>query len=328
LHPEYPPHNPRLQAWVYLQLGGVTHFANRLPVQAFAVCLTLVLAAALRRVVRPGVAAALLVLVHAHAVTQAQTQTATADLMLACGIVTALDAWLRGLQGQTSRYERLALLLLGALVWTKQEGVLAAVVLGGLFLCTARPARRELWWWAIAPALFVAITASNAWHGFVSDLWSTELWGEPPLLRGLREVPQRVGILLEHFATHVLWAPGAQRGILLAFLLALLLRPRSWRDPATRVTGGTVVLMLLGYQLVLLLTPHELRWHLDTASTRLAWQVVPAATLGLALVLADLWPARVAGEAAPDPAAEPRVRPFDLADVRRRPPGGVAGESG
>src|SRR4029079_3607202 len=81
-HNDYPLFNPLRHLWSFSTSGVITHTTNRVPIQVFDLALVLATAAAVRRRVRPGVAAVLVILFVGQ--TWPGVLPADADRMVAC----------------------------------------------------------------------------------------------------------------------------------------------------------------------------------------------------------------------------------------------------
>lgn len=297
-HADYPMLNPLLQLGVFATRGAIGHVDNRLPIQAFMLALLIACAAALRRYVRPALAALLVLLLLGHEIVQLLAQVASSDHMVMAGLVVATDAWLRWRSTSQIAWFRLAMIGLAVAAFAKHEGA----VLGAIWLLAvglARAARcigaiapmprRELLW-LLVPAGIVALgVAMNAAFGFRNDLFDPTYNARSFGDRLVTMLPERLGPVLEHTARHLLFDSGAPLVFTLFFAVLLLFPLRLLRSevavPALCVAGT-----LLAFQLVFVATPYDLQWHLATAAVRVAMQVGPLAALGLAMALAMVFP--------------------------------------
>jgi hypothetical protein len=277
-HPDYPILNSLLQAVTFINAGRVTHFENRLPIQAFALALTLAAAAALRRVSPPLVAAGLLVLLHAQRWVADMAGPAMADGMVALGLLVALDCWLRERDGGGAPWARFGGLALALLAWSKHEGAMvAALTAAGVVLAGPRDARR-LVRWLLPPAIVVLATwATNAAFGFRNDLaqhhadgtiWTRFL----PALSGR-------GADVAALAWRDFLAAPRVSGLLAFGLVLGLLVPAVRRDRRV-VAAAAVLLFALAVDVaVFVATPNDLAWHWRTAGPRVLSQLNPAIAL-------------------------------------------------
>lgn len=308
-HRDYPLLNPLLQVWTFANFGEITHVENRLPLQLFSLAFVPLLTSALLRVVRPAAAAALLLIVLACAETAHQARTAHADLLVALGVVLALDAWLRWRSVGANGWFALACVGLALAIFAKGEGlvVLLAIALALLvWRVVGRAQDREsqsavpatLRAWVLLPLSIVALTwGVNAHFGFVNDIATTDGREESFLAILFGEAGSRVPYFLDWCLYSVLPQRGWTGHLPLVFgALVLLLAPRLRRDDL-----GIVALALLavgaGFTLILLGTPHPFGQHLPTAFPRITWQIAPALALWIAAAAGRFLPGYEAGGA-------------------------------
>lgn len=296
-HADYPLLNPLLQSGSFELSGQILHITNRLPVQLFAPAFLLVMAASLRLLVRPALTAVLLTLLFAHGASVAHSGPAASDFMLAFGFITATDAWIRWSRSQDSCWWKLFAVALAFTVWSKNEGVVLALVLCMAIAIGHFTERKKTlppigldWLWLIAPCALIALHRTlNASQGLVNDLfdprWSSQTFLER-LFSGLSE---RLGTVMEYFVSHTLFAAETSRLLLALFLGLIVCFPRRLLKGEVAVLSLCVVGGLAAYQLVFIATPHSLQWHLDTASSRVTFHLVPAATIGLAAGIARIF---------------------------------------
>lgn len=305
MQPAYPLLNPLLQLGIFAGAGEVTHVANRLPIQMFALVLLAVSASAVRRLLRPALAAVLLLLLFTHEETRRQTATANADIMIGVGLVVLLDAWLRLQRTREPRWGALAAVAAAFLLWSKNEGALLLVAFGAaLLLVWGTGAVRGVGWrwrdagWWLLPAAVVAVQLGfNAALGFRDVFLDPAFSGDTFTGRLLAQAPESAGTLLAYVWKHVLAAPSARLLLLGMLVLAVIFPRRLLRSPAA-VPLGCVTAAFLGYQIVFLATPHGVPFQLDTGATRITFQLVPAAVLALAVSLAELFPGATANRTA------------------------------
>jgi hypothetical protein len=300
-HLDYPPLNPLLQIWAFSFHGGVLHVENRFLVALASIALILVLASALRRHVRPLLAAVLLLLVFDVRLTNALSRSVIADGMIALGALAMVDAWLRWRRTGSAAWWRLSMLSAAFLVSSKNEGalhLLAALVcaaLGSLLFRgerERRPTLRDAAWASLQLAALAAIWTLNARLGFENDLVNrstVQTFLETPLLERLR--------LVGGFLSEYVVAKPEQSAHLWAVLLLLVLA-----SPALALRGEArwVILFLFllvgGYVLVYLATPLELEWHLRTSVERVLYPSLPIAALVIGILCAARWPRRAGAE--------------------------------
>lgn len=303
VQPQYPLLNPLLQLWAFVHAGKTAIVEARFPVQVFALAMIPALGAALRRIVRPGLAAFVLAMVLTTNQMAEQTPRAAADQMVALGVLVAVDAGLRWRASGRAAFGRLAVLALAVPLWTKMEGnlYLAAFVVTGGTLALLPRLRGEgprpsppdvraalrgvgplalLW-----PAILAATWALNARFGFSSDLATAQA---PDLLTA--NLAARVPVLADVYARFFFARPLETAYLFAALLVVLVLAPA--RALSARLGPLTVYLLvcLAGLSVVYLSSPYDMLWHIANSLRRVTFQMLPVAGLWIATALAaDPW---------------------------------------
>ncbi len=304
-HLDYPLLNPLLQIWTFAHAGDVLHVENRFAIQFSGIALLWVLAGALRRRMRPG-AAAVLVLLFFHAqYTGELARVMFSDGMLALGLLAAVDAWLRWRESGNPAWWRLAAIGCAFLVLSKYEGAfyllaaLAALGLAQLFpgdaLPGPAPGSRRLAWrvrvFGLLPFVAFALTWTlNAHLGFRSDVAN-----ESALASLVADPLGRLARIGTFFLERAFVRVEQDEGFLAVFLVLVLACPRRALHGELRPLTLFLGLVLAGYVFIYLATPRELEWHLLTSADRLFYQSLPVVVLAVAHLGARVLPARLVG---------------------------------
>jgi len=303
-HWDYPLLNPLLQVWGMANVGGLTQLENRMPLQACFVALLLVAAAALRRAARPALAAALLLLFVTCTDYWDQARGAMSEQLVALGLITLLDAWLRHQERPAGCWLRLACVAAAFLAWSKNEGLfylaLALPCLAAFGLARAGGARRALRdagaWLALPVAIVAVQWIFNRAHGYTNDIVDRAV-----VHAGFgHNLQQRLGPVLSAFSEALFTNPrDTQLLVALLLLLALAGGRRLWRSAAAGPVL-TVLVATAGLMIPYLVTTIDVDWHLSTSLVRVLTQLGPSAALGVAAALAVLlpWSAPAASSAA------------------------------
>ncbi len=225
---------------------------------------------------------------------------AHADLPLGCFFAGAGASALLGWQTPAARGPLvLAGLMTGLAAWTKNEGLLFCVVFTAVCATQAWRLGRARSGGGFALGLAIAL---------VPTVLHKVLWAPSNDVmtgigsRGWEQVTDlsRHVMIGSAFLRDAVGFTGWAYALYPVMLLACLAPP--WRARLRAGEGSmlpVVGLMALGYYTVFLISPHDLRWHLDSALVRLFLQLAPLAIIGWALLLPRL-PKR--------PTAKPRVR--------------------
>ncbi len=295
-HADYPLLNPLLQVWTFFQAGTILHVENRFVVQGFFIALLFVLAASLRRYVRPVIAAVFLVQLVAMYVPKFYGHRVESDVMVALGWLVSLDALLRWRAGEARAWP---LLWLGLtfLVASKNEGYFYLVALaGGLFLAqlqhgTRTSLRRPAW--ALVCLPFGAILLHQVMNlslGFENDL----VVGGPEqlsLVERLRDQAlPRLGEVVSYLVHDIAFEPGMGGYWIPVAGLLLLLAPRLALGRQRAFLTTTLLLVSVGVVVVYVLSQRPLERHLPTSAGRFVFQSLPVLALWIASMVGELWP--------------------------------------
>jgi len=289
-HADYPILNPLLQAWMFSQAGEILHFSGRLPIMCYAIALLLIAAGALRRLLSPLYAGALLLVLVDGEVFRTYTQRAHADIMVACGCLMAFDGWLRWRVHRRSAYAAIGCAGMALALWSKHEAALylaagVCAVLAGRLLRGHQARWSWTPWFLLPAALCLAQFLLNHHYGLRNDLL-----GENPRQASMfalifAQFTERAGPVLSYAWHNAALQPPTVHSIYLLLALGLLLIPRRLLCEDLCLPTLTILLSLLGIFVVYIGSYSDLAWHLRTSAGRVTFQMVPFAVLWLALVI-------------------------------------------
>ena len=319
-HRDYPLLNPLLQVWVFAQAGRIVHVENRLPILLFAPALLCITAASLRRRLRPGAAALVLVCVGSLGFFVFSTNRAFSDILIAFGLVALWDAWSRYEEEPMTTWGGMISITCAFLLWSKNEGrllvlvfALAVLIAHGTRRAPPDPTRKS----RIAALALVLVAPALAW-GFLAG-FNRHFELPNDLLEGfeaegvvagreagtgfltivLEKSPERIGPVLRHFAEHIVTKPDQTRLLLLLFLVLLVLFPRLALSGRLLAPTLGLALSLGGYLLVFLGTYRDVDRHLATSAHRLVFQLTPLAGIWIGAWLGEALPSWKPGGADP-----------------------------
>lgn len=300
-HKDYPLLNPLLQVWTFAFGGQITHVANRLPIQLFALAQLLIVAGALRRVVRPLVAAALIPILLAPPLADDWSHQAMADLMVAVGAVTIFDAWHRWHEEEDPAWFRLGAVALALMLWSKNEGLFFCLcITGALIVSVLLPPRRLRairsrggWRWLLLP---VGVLGLHFWfnshHGFVSAFSESE---EGSLLTlFLERVADYWTVVVDFFGRELALDPSHSNLLLACFAGLVIACPLTlWRSRLCVPTAALLVAWL-GFVAIFIAHPippqSTIQIQLQNAAPRVTFQLYACMVLWVGAAAAALSP--------------------------------------
>ncbi|MBL8899655.1 MAG: hypothetical protein JNM84_18635 [Planctomycetes bacterium] len=298
LTPDYPLLNPLLQLWIYVAADAITLAENRLPLQLLFLALFALAASALRRHAGPWLGALLLLSLATTEIGTKLAGQALADPLLALGLLSAYDTWLRARRSGERRWWILVALGLACCAWSKREGTIAAVIFGVALLAgepSLRAAlRRSVW---LVPA-FLVIAASNLWNlacGVHGNHAFDDSAGRSFTARFRELAPQRWPELAEMLGRDLLLDATSFHLLPLLVLSIALAFPRKLGGVELRAPLLAFGAIAALQAVVLLAHPSPLSFHREVAFPRLVFQLLPVLALWLAVALEQLAP----GHAAP-----------------------------
>lgn len=294
-HRDYPLLSPLLQLGSFAVAGRILHVENRVPIQGCYLALIVALAAALRRVTRPALAAGLLFLVVTAPASRLLIGQAYADHLVALGLLVTVDAWWRYRESGSRRWWRLAVVALTFTAWSKNEGLMLAVLAAGAALpailrrARDRPGRldRGDYRWLLLPAGVVASQLLfNLAFGLGNDLVNARLG-----TRLLGQLTEHAPVVARHFLERMLLDPPATQLLFALFFGLLILFPRRLlRGEPGRLAAVVLAALAVDFTLYVS-TYHDLDWHLATSSGRVLFQLIPALALWLGAAAGEVLPA-------------------------------------
>jgi len=225
-----------------------------------------------------------------------------ADLPLSYFFLGALAVLAAQIPGRAEHAERgparlsplLGGVFLGLLAWTKNEGVLMALTLLGLyavwtwrFVARGRERWRPLAGFAFGalPGMAAVFLFKHLWApesglhtflqgGHLDHLLSPERWWIPT-----REILSRLAPVSRSHGWGLVW-PALELGLLLACVL-------HWRArrPWASFWGAVLLTTVLCWIPIYVSTPYDQRWHIEGSLDRLLLQLYPAVICGVFLRL-------------------------------------------
>ena len=290
-HLDYPLMVPFLGAGIYGAVGHTETPFARLPLVVLYLGLVLLFYGFARKSLRPWAAGVVTAIVVGAPVLLRWAAAGTADVPLTVFYTGAVLFLLDGVETVRWRSACLCGVLSAFAAFSKHEGLMLAVLLGTLWLVPAlRGGLDRRRWFAFGgfAGVFGALYLPWMWWAreiprthtdFVSQLRISEIVSN---LERLPVILEAVGAQLAD-----VWQFGLLWPLL---LLSAWLGRRAFESRSTRTAWLLLLGHLAAYVLVFLITPWDLRAHLDSALERLVLHLVPLAGVLIVLHLSRLLP--------------------------------------
>jgi len=279
-HPDYPLLLPLSETWVALFLRRWNDVLIKTLFPLFFVAMLIILYFCLRRFTgkRIALSATFLLATIPHFVNYATIGYADFALALfASASFFYAFIWITRMRQR--RYLVLAAFLAVFSVWTKHEGVMFAFIMMFLLLLFAFFAREKLppsgrgdiILFSVIVSVFVAL-----WFGFLHVRGiSNEFVNKETLnLSVLVNNTGRIPLILYEYQKHI-FGPKKWNISLLVFFAGLIIYHKKAFKTDLKYATWYILLSLSGYTLVYLITPLEIRYHLQTTGSRLLLHFLP-----------------------------------------------------
>jgi len=281
-HPDYPLLIPLSEAWVYMFLGRWNDLLVKALFPLFFVSLLVILYFALKRVIgkRLALISAFFLATIPHFLNYATIGYADFALtMFYTSSFFYIFLWIS--YKRENKYLILAGLLAVFAVWTKHEGVFfllinMAIVTFFAILNWKRVNKSE--WIGIAFFLIVPALLTLIWFvyfhsiGFSNEFVNKETLRLSVVLKNLNRVP----LVLYEYQKHV-FGPKKWNISYFVFLLGLIFYFKTSLRRDFKYITLSILLALAGYGFFYIITPLEIKYHLQTAGSRLLIHFLPIA---------------------------------------------------
>jgi len=283
-HPDYPLLIPASVARSWEFVGRESKCAPAVIAFLFTFALIGVVSISIARLrgERQGLLAALVLLGTPFLITHGASQYA--DVPLSFFFAASLSLLLLYLEGNTSQgLLVLAGLTSGLAAWTKNEGILfvtaffIALCLAALLFKDKTSSRVILKAWPLGCVpLIIVIALYKALVRASNDLISVNNASNIHHFLQIWRFQMIVGAFAKEALTFGGWRLIFPIPAILAFYFLLMGATVDRRKlPATLVSVALPILMCCGYFAIYVVSPHDLKWHLDSSLNRLLLQVWP-----------------------------------------------------
>ena len=278
-HPDYPLFLPLSEAWMYLFAGRANDLLVKMLFPALLLAFVILFYYSLRRLLgrRAALVSTFFIATIPHFVNYATIGYAEFPLILFFTLsFIYLFSWIS--RNKDDRFLHLSAILAVLALWSKQEGamlILINVAVLALYLVISRRALRRPSVTDAVYYIFVIALAMGSrlafigFMGFENETVNQSTFGLSVALRNLDRIP----LILYEYQKHI-FGPKKWNLSLFIFFLGLVLHyRRAFRGEFKYITIG-VLLGFVGYAAVFVITPLEIRYHLQTAGSRLLLHMI------------------------------------------------------
>ena len=307
-HFDYPLLNPLLQVWMMSVAGRPLDVEIRWPTHLWLVSLVLMILSACRRYAGPLMGSLLCLSVTGAASVRLVGLGTKSDVIVMVGLLGLVDAVLRAIEKDRDASKLgVGALFAAILVWSKNEGLMLAVVVliaaaiayGGLLIRRAWRSRTTLIY--LLPILVVGVQLGfNRRYDLRNDLMTGGQGQDSRSLTTMlvENFPERGEAIARSF-WQLFTRFDLNHGLYLVFFALVILCPkRSWdrprRFPALVGLGGLAAFFLVYVISFEGRTEIGLYWHLSTSAHRVLLQLLPVMVLFCAMIAGQLTADRAA----------------------------------
>jgi len=279
-HADYPHFIPLSETWVYMFLGRCNDIAVKALFPMFFAALLVIFYYCLKRLAGKRISLIatffLATIPHLHHYATIGYADFVLAMFYSAGFMY-LFLWMS--HRKDNRYLALAACLSLLAMWTKNEGAMLSLttiaILPVFLISSGKNLKRRELRGAFCLAL-ILIAAGILWFGFLRGLGlSHETVNRETLklsvaLKNLRRIP----LIFYEYQKHI-FGPKKWNISLLVFTIGLILYFKKAFKGNFKYITLSILLPLAGYTAVYLITPLEIRYHLQTSGSRLLLHFLP-----------------------------------------------------
>ncbi len=279
-HADYPLFVPLSETWMYMFLYNVNDLLVKAIFPMFYVSLLVIFYYALKRVIGPrwALLSTFFLATIPHLLNYAAI--GYADFALTMFYSTSflyLFIWIA--YKRENKYLILSAVLSVLALWAKNEGALLSLINLSILMLFAWFERREMSkneWLGIAYFMGIVVTLEAAWFIFIHSIGlSNEFINKdtlklPFILKNLNRIP----LILNDYQKHV-FGPKKWNISLLVFFAGLVMYFRQAFKGYFKYVTLSILFAFLGYAAFYLITPLEIKYHLQTAGSRVLLHFLP-----------------------------------------------------
>lgn len=279
-HGDYPLFIPLSQAWTYMFIGGWNDLLVKALFPMFFVALLIILYFTLRRITgnRLALVSAFFMATIPHFLNYATIGYADFALAMFYSIsFFYLFLWIA--YKRENKYLLLAAVLSILAIWAKNEGALLSLISISILLLFVILERKEMTaneMRGIAYFSIAVIAAGTLWFVFIHSVGLSNEFINKDTLKGSLVIKNlgRIPLILNDYQKHV-FGPKKWNISLLVFFAGLILYFKTAFKGYTKYITLSILFAFLGYGVFYLITPLEIKYHLQTAGSRVLLHFLP-----------------------------------------------------
>lgn len=288
-HPDYPLLLPLCENWVYVFLGNFNDQLVKIIFPLFYISILFLLYAVLKKMT--GNTLIPLLMTFALSSIKQFSDYATigyADLILAVYFGTAIFYLYLWSVSNNELYLKICTISLIFCVWTKNEGMLLALI--GIFLLFVYGIQylreRKKTTFYVTLAILSVLCLSLLWHGFkhtnnlINENFNLSMVNTENLIHGLKRIPLIIYEYQKQFFGFKKWN--------LVWIVTIFLFIKDFRyiiSTHIKLLGYVLFLFALGYTTVYIFTTTEIDFLLRTTASRFLIHILPVAVLWLGMLI-------------------------------------------
>lgn len=292
-HPDYPLFLPLSQTWIYMFLGRWDDLLVKAEFPIFFTALMLIFYFALKRIMgkRLALLSTFFLATVPHFLNYATNGYADFPLtMFYAASFLYVFLWIA--YKRENKYLILAAFLSVFAVWAKHEGVFfllinMAILVLFIFLNAGKVTKSD--WGGIACYLALPMLFTFAWFvyfhmlGFSNEFVNSETLRLSVVLKHLDRIP----LILNEYQKHIFGPKKWNISYLVFFLGLIFYFKKSLRGNFKYITLS-ILMALAGYGFFYLITPLEIKYHLQTAGSRLLIHFLPIVILWIGYLAREI----------------------------------------
>ncbi len=292
-HPDYPLFIPLSETWSYMFLGKWNDLLVKAMFPLFFLALLVIFYSALRRIIgkRFSLIATFFLATIPHLLNYATIGYADFALtMFYSASFLYIFLWIA--HKRENKYLFLAAILSIFALWAKHEGAMLLLINIAVLLLFAILSRKDITkkeMIAIFYFVFITITLSAAWFGHLNriglsnEFVNRETLRLPLIVKNLDRIP----LILYEYQKHI-FGPKKWNISLLIFFAGLIVYFKTVFKGHFKYITVSILLAFSGYAAFYVMTPLEIRYHLQTSGSRMLLHFLPLVVLWIGYLAKEI----------------------------------------